>query len=295
MSKFKHIFLFLTLVSLALIGSPIQAESTTEKNEVFKADEICKAIETNFYASIPYDIPRSVINETIDAFLAFIDTDQEAKDHLYCQFPGNHRRRELGFTHRTGLDQGDVKDFFHYHPYLKKFHAEFLASNPIANRLITQMDIIWNYAERTTKDILQSLNGKFPDVYDRVFDTEVPHVVLRLVYYQAEPEQEILARAHFDAGSFTLAIAESAPGLRIGSHQENLQLVPHKEGRAIFMLGGNSNQVLHTDTLKPGWHDVIRLDKLRSRWAIVAFIDAHDLEGPSRDDTHTPDKQDKQG
>jgi hypothetical protein len=33
-----------------------------------------------------------------------------------------------------------------------------------------------------------------------------------------------------------LAIAESGPGLRIGSNHENLRLIEHKEGQASFML-----------------------------------------------------------
>lgn len=291
MLKIKQIFPILTLWTMALTGSPTEALTKEFIKEgqidTFNADEICKTLEKDFYISIPYDLPRSVINETIEAFLEFIQTDQKVKDHLQSRLPGIHRRGELGFTHREGLDQNpDVKDFFHYHPFLKKSHEEYISANATVNRLITQADIIWNHVADVTKQILLCLNSKYPDVYNKVFDTEDPHIVLRLVYYQADPDQEILARPHFDAGSFTLAVAESAPGLRIGSHQENLQLVPHKEGRAIFMLGANYRKVITTDTLLPGWHDVIRLDNLRSRWAIVAFIDGHGIEGPSRDDTH---------
>lgn len=256
-------------------------------SDPFNADAICKALETNYYVSLPSDLSRSVIDETIDAFLAFANSSQEIKNRFQSQLPGNHRRRELGFVHREGLAEGrDTKDFFHYHPYLKKDHESFIAETPVADRLARNADIIWNHAADMAKKILLSLDSDYPGVYDKVFDTPLPHIVLRIVYYEAHPEQEILAIPHFDAGSFTLALAESAPGLRIGSRQENLKLVPHQEGRAIFMLGAGYRQTIATETLLPGWHDVIRLDNLTSRWAIVAFIDGHDIEGPSKEDTH---------
>jgi isopenicillin N synthase-like dioxygenase len=126
-----------------------------------------------------------------------------------------------------------------------------------------------------------------------VFDTEEPHIVLRLVYYQAHPQQEILARPHFDAGSFTLAIAESAPGLRIGSKQENLELVPYDKNGMIFMLGANCGRMVPHEKLLPSWHDVIRLDNLTTRWELVAFIDGHSVESPSLHDTHLKDQKER--
>lgn len=292
MWKINCFFYVFTLNTMALMSCsaetaaspPITQEASMD---TFSADEICQTLEKQFYLSIPYDLSRSVINETIDAFLAFAQTEQKVKDHLQSKLPGIHRRGELGFTHREGTDQDhDTKDFFHYHPYLKKNHAEYISANPIVKRLITQVDLIWNHAEHTTKRILKSLDGNYPGVFNKIFNAKEPHIVLRLVYYQATPDQQILARAHFDAGSFTLAVGESAPGLRIGSHQENLQLVPHEEGRALFMLGANYRQVIASETLSPGWHDVIRVDNLQSRWAIVAFIDGNEIESPSREDTH---------
>ncbi len=292
MLKVKRIFSLLSLSTIALIGAPPEVSLTQETSRVdaFDPDKICKALEKDFYVSIPHEVPHSVITDTIEAFLAFLETDQAVKDHLQSQLPGNHRRRELGFTHRKAINQNyeDTKDLFHYHPFLKKSHEEYISTHPIANRLITQTDVIWNYVADTTKKILTCLNSKYPGLYNKIFDTEEPHIVLRLVHYQVDQKQEIWAKPHFDAGSFTLAIAESVPGLRIGSHQENLQLVPHQEGRAIFMLGANCRQLITTETLLPGWHDVIRLDNLPSRWAIVAFIDGHGLEGLSRNDSRNP-------
>jgi hypothetical protein len=114
---------------------------------------------------------------------------------------------------------------------------------------------------------------------------------LRFLRYSWSKSGKYLAKPHFDAGSFTLAIAESEPGLRIGSCPENLQLVAHKEKEAIFMLSSNFKKLMDTDQLSPGWHDVIQLNetiigKPYARWAIVAFIDGHDVEALPRSETH---------
>lgn len=90
---------------------------------------------------------------------------------------------------------------------------------------------------------------------------------------------------------YHLAIAESCPGLRIGSCPENLQLVPHTKENAIFMLASNFKSIMNTDDFSAGWHDVVQLEetyigKPFSRWAVVAFIEAHGVKALPRTETH---------
>jgi hypothetical protein len=97
--------------------------------------------------------------------------------------------------------------------------------------------------------------------------------------------------APFYCSSFTLAIAESCPGLRIGSKPENLKEVTHQDGKAVFFLGGNFKNLIPTSELLPGWHDVIMVNKenvgeSHVRWAIVMFTDGHSAQAPSRGDLH---------
>lgn len=118
-----------------------------------------------------------------------------------------------------------------------------------------------------------------------------PHLLLRFLKYDWQSSGKYLAKPHFDAGSFTLAIAESSPGLRIGSCPENLKQVNHKAGNAIFMLASNFQKIMDTQELSAGWHDVIQTDqtligKPYARWAIVAFIEGHGIEALSRSETH---------
>lgn len=244
-------------------------------------------LQEKFYVEIPYAISRPLIHETMDGFLKFLSMDQQVKDHLVSLHPGNHRRKELGLIHRLGNQAGeDTKICFHYHPYLMREHRDYISADPALNHFISHVDTIWNHAVHATKQILTCLNHKYDNVYAGVFETEEPHVILRIVYYQTDSNQHILARPHFDAGSFTLAVAESAPGLRIGSTQENLKLVPYREDTLIFMLGANFHKLIPPGALLPSWHDVIRLDQLHTRWAIVVFIDGHSVGAPSRDETH---------
>lgn len=115
--------------------------------------------------------------------------------------------------------------------------------------------------------------------------------VLRFLSYEWDKTQENLAVPHYDAGSFTLAIAESCPGLRIGSNPKDLKEVTHQEGTAVFFLGGNFLNLIPSSSLKRGWHDVIMTNKenvgeSHARWAVVMFIDGHSIEAPSRADLH---------
>ncbi|MCP4922940.1 MAG: hypothetical protein GY915_02775 [bacterium] len=114
---------------------------------------------------------------------------------------------------------------------------------------------------------------------------------LRFLRYDWQSSGKFLAKPHYDAGSFTLAIAESGPGLRIGAGPATLQSVEHKPEEAIFMLSSNFKKVIESSGLSAGWHDVIQLDETSlgnpsSRWAVVAFIEGHSLEALDRIETH---------
>ena len=154
---------------------------------------------------------------------------------------------------------------------------------------------IYKEMERTVQEILAGLDTKFPGCHDKIFlpkNGEKRHILLRFLKYDWDESGKYLAKPHFDSGSLTLAIGESGPGLRIGSCQKDLKLVEHKEGYAQLFISSNFEKVFGLESgFKPGWHDVIQLDKASinrpfSRWAIVAFIEASDVEALSRQETH---------
>ncbi len=256
-------------------------------------EEIETTLQKQFYINIPFSIARSTLEEAIQAFFKFLDEPDTIKSHIDFSIAPKHRRGDVGFKHRDSNDHlyNDNKDFFHYHPALLKKYADFLETQPIVYDFMLKAKPIWDLAYQTIWEILKIFEQNFPGVHAKIFNTEHVHLLLRFLRYDWHCSSKYLAKPHFDAGSFTLAIAESGPGLRIGSCPENLQLVEHKAGNAIFMLSSNFQKVMDTDKLFAGWHDVIQLDetfigKPFARWAIVTFIEAHGIEALPRTQTH---------
>jgi isopenicillin N synthase-like dioxygenase len=254
---------------------------------------IFEGLQKNYYISLPLTIDVKVIQEAIQAFLKFLDEPEEVKTHINFSVSPMHRRGDVGFKRRDPSEDiyNDSKDFFHFHPAVFEKYEEFLEKNPAAQNFMKSALPIWDFAYQTTKQVLSTFEDKFPDLCQKVFDSKEPHILLRFLRYSWSKSGKYLAKPHFDAGSFTLAIAESEPGLRIGSCPENLQLVKHKEKEVIFMLSSNFKKLMDTDQFNPGWHDVIQLNdtvigKPYARWAIVAFIDGHDVEALPRSETH---------
>ena len=115
--------------------------------------------------------------------------------------------------------------------------------------------------------------------------------MLRFLKYNWQSSGKYLAKPHYDAGSFTLCLAESDPGLRIGRGPNDMKPVHHAENQAVFMLSSNFKKIMDGDSFSAGWHDVVQtnedlIGKPYARWAIVAFIEAHDIEACSREETH---------
>jgi isopenicillin N synthase-like dioxygenase len=250
-------------------------------------------LEMQFYAAVPFPLQQAVIDDTIQAFMRFLDEPDAIKEHIRFKLSSLHRRFEVGFFHRDPGDDiyNDSKDFFHYHPVLADKYGDFVAQHPAVQAFFAKAQPIWELTYQTVVKIMQQFEAEYPGVSDRIFKTKHPHVLLRFLKYNWQESGTYLAKPHFDAGSFTLAIAESCAGLRIGSCPEDLKLVTHQPGTALFMLSSNFKKLMDTDRLHAGWHDVIQLDETQigkpfARWAIVAFIDAHDVEALSRTETH---------
>ncbi|KTD17062.1 hypothetical protein [Legionella jordanis] len=257
------------------------------------SDVIFKQLQTQFYAPVPFEIEHSVLLEAMEAFFKFLEEPAEVKEHINFTIAPQHRRGDVGFKHREAADHiyNDSKDFFHFHPALLRNYANFLDKHPVVLDFMLKAKPIWDLAYQTVFNVLQVLDGQFAGVTEKVFAAEPAHVLLRFLRYDWQQSGKYLAKPHFDAGSFTLAIAESSPGLRIGSCPDDLQLIEHVEGQAIFMLASNFKQLMPSADFKAGWHDVIQLDdtlvgKPFARWAIVAFIEGHGVKALPRTETH---------
>jgi len=255
--------------------------------------DIYKELKESFYIKIPFTLEKNTINEAMQAFFRFLDEPADIKNHINFSISDKHRRGDVGFKHRDpGEDiYNDSKDFFHFHPAIFLNYTDFLEKQPVVRDFLQKAKPIWEHAYKIIHNIVKILDEKYPGTLDKVFAADSPHILLRFLRYNWQQSGKYLAKPHFDAGSFTLAIAESSPGLRIGSGPDDLKLIEHEEEKAIFMMGSNFKAIMPISDLFASWHDVVQLDenligKPCARWALVVFVDGHDVEALSRLETH---------
>lgn len=256
-------------------------------------DSLGEALGAQCFAEVPFPVESTELDQAVQAFFRFLGLPQDIKDHIDFTIAPNHRRGDVGYKHRASGDHvyNDNKDFFHYHPALHDRYRDFLGQNPVVQDFVNRARPIWELAYEAIHRALECFEGDFPGAVARVFETENVHLLLRFLRYEWNESGEYLAKPHFDAGACTLAIAESCPGLRIGSCPEDLKPVTHLPNHALLMLSSNYRQILPSEDFLPGWHDVIQTDQSRigqsfSRWAVVAFVDAHGVEARPRSETH---------
>lgn len=254
---------------------------------------VFEQLQQQNYAQIPFPIDLKILQQAINAFFIFLEEPEHVKNHINFTIAPAHRRGDVGYKHRKADDHiyNDSKDFFHFHPAIFKKYESFLDKNPVVTDFLIKANPIWHAVYETIHHILSSFEEKFSGVVNKVFNTEHEHILLRFLKYDWQQSGKYLAKPHFDAGSCTLAIAESSSGLRIGTCPDDSKLIEHQNDHAIFMLSSNFKQILNTDDLLPGWHDVIQLDETTigkpfARWAIVAFIEAHGVKALPRTETH---------
>lgn len=247
------------------------------------------------YARVDFPLPSTEIQDAADSFFTFLKEPDAIKRHIDFKITGpDHRRGEVGYTHRAPTEgpYGDSKDFFHFHPAIFEKYEEFLTLNPVVKSFMLKAHKIWNTAYATIDQVMKAFDSLYPGTWEKIFATDTPHIILRFLSYEWQHAGEYLAKPHYDAGSFTLGIAESAPGLRIGRDPTDLTLVPHHPQKAIFMISSNYKKIIEDPIdLWPGWHDVIQVDKTGlhapcARWAIVVFIDGYNVKSLSQRETH---------
>jgi len=258
-------------------------------------ENLFKNLQEKYYVEVPFPMKRKLIEEAVLAFFKFLEAPEEIKTEIDFTIAPQHRRGDIGYRHRDASDHlyNDNKEFFHFHPTIFERYKDFIAKHEVLSNFLNKAKPIWDLTYQTIFNVLNMMETNFPGVVDKVFKVQGDpiHIMVRFLKYDWASSGKYLAKPHFDAGSCTLAIAESCAGLRIGSCPENLQLVPHTDEQAIFMLASNFKTIMDTSDFSAGWHDVIQLEdtyigKPFSRWAVVAFIEAHGVKALPRTETH---------
>lgn len=250
-------------------------------------------LETKHYATVPFTMSRSEIEDAAKSFLDFLTLPEEIKRQLH--FPARSPRASAdGFTDKMDIEQKDPKQFFHWSPMLeekpqcnklREIHPEVEAFFRHSGNLYRQIEsVLFNLYDQYLPEYLQYI-FKGRHIIDGI---------LRFLCYSPRSGHSFCAQAHFDKGFSTLAIADSAPGLRVGCcNKHPLAPVTYRQGSAVFMPAWMLFQASR-GRIKPAWHDVIHspiqqdVNELCARWSIVFFVNNPAGTFCSWEDAHTP-------
>ncbi len=250
------------------------------------------------YTAVPFPLSHEEIDQAVGKFFQFLTLPQEDKDAMVGKRPTD-LVSDMGYIRTKGeesvIGTKDHKEYFHYHPEAEGRWAEEAAKDARVREFFDAAGHIWQKADDAGREVIRELDGEFPGMYDAFYPSDRPQErILRFLKYDARGMGKFLARAHYDRGASTLALAESAPGLRIGKDDATLVPVVHQDRTALFF------PALHFTTLTDGripaaWHDVVQasgdtVSDDAARWAVVYFMNAPALPFHSEVETHVPVK-----
>jgi hypothetical protein len=256
--------------------------------------ELERQIYAQAHAVVPLPMTHAEFRRAIGIFIDFLKLPMPVKEALYFKVRPDDRGSEVGYKrYRRDEGQTDNREYFHYHRLAEKRFGEPRAQVRELDELLRSMKAIYGSALRKLEEIIRTFDGRFPGIHEKFFATDRPgNFYLRFVKYDRARPGEFLAKGHYDRGSCTLALAESAPGLRMGTNDTDLREVVHREGEALFMPGLKFSQVT-SEEFAPTWHDVLQkgddaFNEEIARWAIVLFADPADMPIVTFDEAHTP-------
>lgn len=259
----------------------------------YSFSRIKTSLKENYYFKVPFPVGKEAIDDAVNAFFEFLNEPDEVKHAINFTVKPESRRGDVGYVKKDPSESiyNDSKEYFHYHAAIIDRYPELLRSNPAVKNFSDKALPVWMAAKEKVREILKAFEPDFPGICARFFDLKEPEILLRFLKYNWSRAGKHLAKPHYDAGSCTLAIAESAPGLRVGRSDETLKLVEQHPGEALFMLGKNFPKVTSNEFI-PSWHDVIQtddalIDRPYARWAVVCFFEAEGLVAESRKDNKT--------
>lgn len=245
------------------------------------------------FARVGLDISKPELEKVAASFLAFLAMPDDIKRQLH--FPArSHRASADGYTDKTTVDRKDPKQFFHWSPWLgeQPVSKELASAHPTVGDFFSVASTLYLQIERTLFSLFDQHLSAYRDLVFR--DQKLVDGILRFLCYSPRAEHSFGARAHFDKGFSTLAVADSAPGLRIGCcNQHELKAVNYREGKALFMPAWMLFEASGGE-IKPAWHDVVHapgeanVNQICARWSIVFFINNPDKPFSSWDELHTP-------
>ena len=166
--------------------------------------------------------------------------------------------------------------------------------NPKMTNFLQSARRLFDESVKTLREVIKVVDTRHKGLYEKVFSSCSDCLIaLRFVKYDPSEQGSLLAKAHYDRSACTLAVAESAPGLRIGRDESSLKEVARHGNTVIFFPSFTFASALGSNEFAPGWHDVIQqsghsYSKGVARWSIILFTDVKSDEVISYEDAHTP-------
>lgn len=258
------------------------------------------------FVPVGIDLGKGDLQTAIDKYLAFLEIGSEYHEAtrflLTARGDGDFGQysRVAGSEGVRG-DVADNKDIFHFGSLSRQLiESRINGALPweMKEFLDTAEEIYWA-GQRSKRNVLGELDYLQTPKTNLIGimqpERETLNDVLRFIAYY--PNDQKLAKGHFDRSTATLAIGESHEGLRIAPGQNGLFLdadetylkqlesrlrpVEHKDHEAKFFLGAGWNRLpakyrIGNEELPLAWHDVVpsekQVDQKVMRWAIVMFI-----------------------
>jgi len=243
-------------------------------------DKIEKEISSQNYASLPFSVSREELEKAASNFLEFLDLPDETKTAFFRKVVPTDTGSTVGYVKRNQANRdADTKEYVHYNEYFDEYFSELLNTDPTIENFVNSARHIYNEAKKLFTSITDTFETQIPGFTDKFFSKDMlPRFYLRFLKYGTQGKNGIIAQGHYDRGALTLALAESQPGLRIGT-QKSLTEIVHEEKQAILFPGKAIENIL--PHMQPAWHDVIQKNDKEyrpgvTRWAIVFFADAID-------------------
>ena len=259
--------------------------------------DLTAQIKEKSHAVVPFPLSHADFQAAINLFVHFLARSIEEKKAVYYNLNmGDKRGVDVGYQiRRRSEGHIDNREFFHYHPIAEEHFRAQAEASPELRALLNAMRHIYDTGTETTRDIIHTLNTAYPGLYEQFFpEQREPRFCLRFLKYDLAEPGAFLAKGHYDRGGCTLALAESAPGLRIGIDDLHLRDVVHDEGKVLFMPALNFPNFTQNE-IPPTWHDVIQRSEDAysndiARWAIVFFADVYNKPNSTWEDRHRPQR-----
>ncbi len=259
-------------------------------------ETLVRDLDAQSFHKMPITCSRAEIETAVKAFFRFMELPEATKRRFAFKLEDYQGQMEMGYWTRSRAEgKADNREYFHYDAAADEAFRKTGADCP---ELITFMDaakIVYQATVPTLREAVQIIDEVYPGIEKKIFEPGSGRFLqapIRFLGYPNTDPGDFLASGHYDKGIVTLAIAESAPGLRIGKTPDTVQDVIHEEGYGLF-FPAIQLEPLTNPHFVPSWHDVIQKDQDTftsdySRWAVVLFFAAWDERATTWEDRHKP-------